>query len=782
MAGRAALPHHAALLRERRAAPRPHLRDRGRRRARALLARARPRRCSSLTGTDEHGDKIAQAAAAAGVTPQAHVDRVSGALPHDVGRGRAPLRPLHPHDRRATTSRSCSEVLAEIHAAGDIYFGSYTRPLLLRLRALLPGARAGRTGSAPTTGRRRPRSRRRTTSSAWARTRSGCSRLLEAQPDLIVPDGYRREVLALLREPIGDLCISRPKSRLAWGIELPFDDRYVTYVWFDALLNYVSALDHLGTHRTLWPRGAAPDRQGHPEAARRLLADDADGGRPAALPPPLRARPLADAARARCRRASATSCARSTCRRATAWTRSATTCCARWPSARTPTSARRRSSRGSTPTSPTASATSRAACSRCSSATSQGELQPLDAGARRPGAARGVRRRRAASSTRTSRQLAFHRGARGRSGARSTTPTSTSSRPRPFTLAKDPAQRPRVGAILHELCEALRVDGAARRAVPARDGGAPRRLARPPARARLGRARPALGRRPSPPGHRDARRPSRSSRASSCRADVTAVARRLALPRRRAGVRRRPRRGAGARRRGRRDDHRLRRRDRARRAQRARRSRSPGGTARVDVVATVGIHPHDASDRRRRRLRDARRRSPAAPGVVAVGETGLDFHYDHSPRPAQREAFARTSRWRARCGLPLVVHVREAHAEAADAPARRGRRGRRRRHPLLHRRPRRRAPLPRPRLPRLGRRHRDLQERRRASATPCGTCRSTACWSRPTRPTSRRSRTAAGATSRRTSAWWPRRVAAVRGEPFAAVAAATTANARLFRL
>src|SRR5262249_15226725 len=61
-----------------------------------------------------------------------------------------------------------------------------------------------------------------------------------------------REVLALLREPIGDLCISRPKSRLAWGIELPFDDRYVTYVWFDALLNYVSALQHLG-RMELWP-------------------------------------------------------------------------------------------------------------------------------------------------------------------------------------------------------------------------------------------------------------------------------------------------------------------------------------------------------------------------------------------------------------------------------------------------------------------------------------------------------------------------------------------------
>jgi methionyl-tRNA synthetase len=76
--------------------------------------------------------------------------------------------------------------------------------------------------------------------------------LLEEQPDLIQPAGYRNEVLGMLREPIGDLCISRPKSRLEWGIELPFDDRYVTYVWFDALLNYVSGLEHVGRPE-LWP-------------------------------------------------------------------------------------------------------------------------------------------------------------------------------------------------------------------------------------------------------------------------------------------------------------------------------------------------------------------------------------------------------------------------------------------------------------------------------------------------------------------------------------------------
>jgi methionyl-tRNA synthetase len=78
---------------------------------------------------------------------------------------------------------------------------------------------------------------------------------IQAHPDFIRPERYRNEVLAFLREPLGDLCISRPKSRLTWGITLPFDENYVTYVWFDALLNYVSALGFPDGERfrKFWP-------------------------------------------------------------------------------------------------------------------------------------------------------------------------------------------------------------------------------------------------------------------------------------------------------------------------------------------------------------------------------------------------------------------------------------------------------------------------------------------------------------------------------------------------
>src|SRR5437899_2144477 len=78
---------------------------------------------------------------------------------------------------------------------------------------------------------------------------------IERQPDLIRPERYRNEILGFLRDPLQDLSISRPKSRLNWGIPLPFDDKYVTYVWFDALINYVSALGGPGDPRfeTYWP-------------------------------------------------------------------------------------------------------------------------------------------------------------------------------------------------------------------------------------------------------------------------------------------------------------------------------------------------------------------------------------------------------------------------------------------------------------------------------------------------------------------------------------------------
>jgi methionyl-tRNA synthetase len=79
-------------------------------------------------------------------------------------------------------------------------------------------------------------------------------RHIEDHPDFIFPDFRRKELLEALKKPINDLCISRPKSRLEWGIPLPFDEDYVTYVWFDALLNYNTFADFNG--KAYWPADA----------------------------------------------------------------------------------------------------------------------------------------------------------------------------------------------------------------------------------------------------------------------------------------------------------------------------------------------------------------------------------------------------------------------------------------------------------------------------------------------------------------------------------------------
>ncbi|OQA27022.1 MAG: Methionine--tRNA ligase [Verrucomicrobia bacterium ADurb.Bin345] len=79
---------------------------------------------------------------------------------------------------------------------------------------------------------------------------------IEEHPKFIQPDSRRNETLGFLRKPLNDLCISRPKSRMSWGIDLPFDKDYVCYVWFDALVNYISGVGYLADDKMFkkwWP-------------------------------------------------------------------------------------------------------------------------------------------------------------------------------------------------------------------------------------------------------------------------------------------------------------------------------------------------------------------------------------------------------------------------------------------------------------------------------------------------------------------------------------------------
>ena len=77
--------------------------------------------------------------------------------------------------------------------------------------------------------------------------------ILAAHEDFIFPRFRQKQVIEFLKDPLNDLCISRPRERLEWGIPLPFDEGYVTYVWFDALVNYYSAVaDQPGVWPATW--------------------------------------------------------------------------------------------------------------------------------------------------------------------------------------------------------------------------------------------------------------------------------------------------------------------------------------------------------------------------------------------------------------------------------------------------------------------------------------------------------------------------------------------------
>ena len=159
--------------------------------------------------------------------------------------------------------------------------------------------------------------------------------------------------------------------------------------------------------------------------------------------------------------------------------------------------------------------------------------------------------------------------------------------------------------------------------------------------------------------------------------------------------------------------------------------------------ATAGVHPHEAQhgiDGLAELLDD--------PMVVAVGECGLDFHYDHSPRDAQRAVFADQIALAHAHDLPLVIHTRSAWPETFDLLAAEGMPERTVFHCFTG------GPDEARRCLDLGAHLSFSRDRRRSSppttcAPPPRSARSTGCWSRPTRPTSRRSRTAARPTARR---------------------------------
>ena len=206
-----------------------------------------------LTGTDEHGNKIAQAALKAGDDTQAYANRISAVF-RDTWQA---LKITHTHFIRTSDpshQRLVQDLLQRIYDRGDIYLGEYGGQYCFGCERFYT-ERELLDGKCPDHQVEPTFIREENYFFRMSKYQERLVKHLEEYPDFVRPERYRNEVLAFLREPLEDLCISRPISRLSWGIPLPFDSNYVTYVWFDALINYLSGLGYPDSEesRVFWP-------------------------------------------------------------------------------------------------------------------------------------------------------------------------------------------------------------------------------------------------------------------------------------------------------------------------------------------------------------------------------------------------------------------------------------------------------------------------------------------------------------------------------------------------
>ncbi len=194
------------------------------------------------TGTDEHGDKIVEAAEREGVAPKEYVDTISGMF-----RSTWPVLEIEPDNFIRTTDpehmKVVQKILQDVYDSGDIYFDEYKGLYCQGCERYLTEKELV-DGNCPDHQKPPEEIAEENYFFRMSKYQQQLIDHIHANPEFITPQRYKNEVLAFLSEPLEDLCISRPKSRLTWGIELPFDDKFVTYVWFDALINYLTGIGY----------------------------------------------------------------------------------------------------------------------------------------------------------------------------------------------------------------------------------------------------------------------------------------------------------------------------------------------------------------------------------------------------------------------------------------------------------------------------------------------------------------------------------------------------------
>jgi methionyl-tRNA synthetase len=205
----------------------------------ARYQRQRGREVFFLTGVDQHGQKVQQSAEREGIPPQEFADRISEmflslwkTLGISYDAWAATTAPIH--------KLAVQKILTDLKERDWLYKATYSGHYSVRQEQFLTDKERGPNGEfGPEWGEVILLDEEN-----WYFRLSKCSgwlaSFLENHKNFVTPDFRQTELKNAAAKITGDLCISRPKIRLEWGIELPFDPGFVTYVWFDALINYIS--------------------------------------------------------------------------------------------------------------------------------------------------------------------------------------------------------------------------------------------------------------------------------------------------------------------------------------------------------------------------------------------------------------------------------------------------------------------------------------------------------------------------------------------------------------
>jgi methionyl-tRNA synthetase len=208
-----------------------------------------------LTGTDEHGEKIEEASVKAGFDEGKEKDFVD-TIVSNFKKVWKELDVEYDYFIRTTDKEHEEEVkefLQKLYEKGDIYLGEYDGWFCTPCETFWTDKQA-EGGVCPECNRPVEHIKEKNYFFKMSNYQDWLIDYIEKHPDFIMPEFRKNEVKGFLKEKLNDLCVSRPKERMSWGVELPFDNNYVLYVWFDALINYISGIKASGRNlKDTWP-------------------------------------------------------------------------------------------------------------------------------------------------------------------------------------------------------------------------------------------------------------------------------------------------------------------------------------------------------------------------------------------------------------------------------------------------------------------------------------------------------------------------------------------------